>query len=109
MNQRLLRTAFYTSLATYVVLLLLDYKWPGFVSYVFSVHLLLLPLLVSGTLYAFTKPQKTEHNLVYWLTIISGVGLAVIVWRVGTSFGEFRWLLSLVILFLPLWTVSFVK
>ncbi|HCC83251.1 TPA: hypothetical protein DEP96_00195 [Candidatus Uhrbacteria bacterium] len=109
MYQRLLRTAFYTSLMTYVLLLVLEYKSPGFVSFVFSPHLVLLLAVIFGTLYASTKPVVTRRQWYYVPALVIGLVLAAIVWREGTMFGEFRLLLSLGCLLLPVWTVSFVK
>ena len=109
MYQRLLRTAFYTSLASYLALLTIEYKSPGFVSYVFSPHLVLLLAVIFGTLYAFTKPTPVNYRWYYLPALAIGGVLAVIVWREGVIFGELRLLLSLGCLILPVWTVSFVK
>ncbi len=109
MYQRLLRTAFYTSLATYLILILLEYKSAGFVSYVFSVHWVLLLTLIFGTLYASTRPQPINYRWYYLPALAIGLVLAVIMWRQGVVFGELRLLLSLGCLILPVWTVSFVK
>jgi hypothetical protein len=109
MYQRLLRTAFYTSLATYLVLLAIEYVSPGFVSYVFSVHLVLLLAVFFGILYASTRPQLVNHRWYYLLAVVVGSVLAVVVWREGTMFGDFRLFLSLSCSILPIWTVYSVK
>lgn len=109
MHQRLLCTAFYTSLATYLVLLMIEYKIPGFASYVFSVHLVLLLAVILGTIYAVTKPQPINYKWYYLPAAVVGLVLALIVWREGVIFGELRLFLSLGCLILPVWTVSFVK
>lgn len=109
MYQRLLRTAFYSSLATYLVLLASEYKNPGFVSYVFSAHLVLLLGVIFGTLYMLTNPVPVNYRWYYLPALAIGLVLAIIVWREGEMFGEMRLLLSFGCIFLPVWTVSFVK
>lgn len=109
MYKRLLCTAFYTSIVTYLILLLFEYISPGFVSYVFSVHLVLLLSVILGILYAITKPPIINHHWYYLPALAFGSVLAIIMWREGTMFGDFRLLISLVCLILPVWTVYSVK
>lgn len=57
MKYRLLNTAWLTSLFAYIGFFALDIWKPGFVSYVFSVHLWLLLAIIFGTALALLKSE----------------------------------------------------
>lgn len=85
------------SLATYILLLVLDTLRPGFVSSSFSVHLLLIPTLLFVVASRAASPP-TPRLLV---TIPLSLLLAFFVWSYGAVFGDFRLLLALATALIP--------
>lgn len=89
----LTRTAFFTSLVSYVGFWLADLVEPGFVSRYFSVHVFLLSSIVFGLLWSHLLEEYEERPLVQLVVSVAlGLLAAVFVWQVA---GEYRMLLSL--------------
>lgn len=113
--RQIVKTAFCTSVITYVTLFLSDYIRPGFVSYIFSVHLVLIPVILFGVWWAFleTGEQEPEPKSRLWrygiMALSLGLLLAVIFWREGHAFGDFRLVLAAVGFFAPLIILSLLR
>lgn len=94
-----LRTAFFTAALSYLGFWFLDYRAPGFVSNVFSVHLIGLLALVFGV--AWGQVAQDEFRASRWLPWALGLLAAIPVWDLGAAFGDFRALLTLGVFLLP--------
>ena len=102
MQANIAKTAFLTSLISYGVFLLFEYLRPGFVSFVFSVHLFLIPIIACGIWLAIVaQDQKSRNTLWRLVQLIIGLLLMIILLREGEVFGDFRILMALVGLVLP--------
>lgn len=103
MIARLLQTAFFTSIFAYLAFILIDYREPGFVSNVISVHIAGAVALVLVVVWAFVaKRGESRQRVLPW---VLGAAGALIVWSEGASFGDFRGLLTIAVLVLP-WLVN---
>lgn len=99
MYARLLRTAFLTALLSYLGFMFVDYLEPGFVSNVFSVHIVGALALILGVMWYPVAVRAHRHTHV--VPILIGVIAACIVWNEGAMFGDFRGLLAAGVLVLP--------
>lgn len=98
------KTGYLTFLASYILFILADFWRPGFVSWVFSVHWLLLAAVIFGVLWAWSSEiNETRQNrlLGILLKLSLGVILLIVLWREGGVFGDFRIILALIGFFLP--------
>lgn len=102
-----IKTAFFVSLYSYGIFLLADYVRPGFVSYVFSVHLFLIPILVFGIWLAFLGDEESElsKGAKVFSRIIFSLILFVVIWREGSVFGDLRLVVAAVGFIVP-WVVG---
>lgn len=97
MHERLLQTTFFTALFAYIGFLFLDYLEPGFVSYVFSVHLWGALAVVFGIVWGLRTHHHvpiTRHSARITLLVLS-TALFWFLWREGAVFGSMRLLLAL--------------
>lgn len=101
MTTRLLRTAFFSALLGYIGLLLLDTMAPGFVSTVFSAHIVGAAALVLGVAWSRVAPPPARGAAGAALAVALGAVGAGVVWCEGTMFGDARALLALGVLVLP--------
>ena len=104
MNIRILRTIFLTSVFGYMGFAYLDTQEPGLISDVMSVHLWLLPVVVSGIFWALqpnvdrTMSKASSHissSLHLFISLTIGLVFGGLVWHNGDMFGDFRLLLAL--------------
>ena len=106
----LLHTAFFTAFVSYGVFAFADYVRPGFVSYQFSVHWLLLAAVVFGVLSVVLRPSmgagKSGRLFTYVTQLMLSCALFFLVWSEGAVFGDARIFLALVAMLLP-WVVKF--
>lgn len=89
----IIQTAFYVSLLSYGAFVLADYVRPGFVSYVFSVHLFLIPIIAFGVwLAAMNDAEHASGSRVLGITVkvVFSLVLFVLFWREGDVFGDLR-------------------
>jgi len=101
----LARTAFVTSLYSYGFFVLADYIRPGFVSYVFSVHLWLIPIFFFGILWGFVY-EPSERKIVIkafsvFSCLIVATSLSFIVIREASFLGDFQLVIALVVFLTP--------
>lgn len=102
MKDLIIKTAFLTSFVSYGFFLLCEYLRPGFVSYVFSVHLILIPAIVFGIWWANVAIEpKDRSSLWTGFKILAGLLLMIILWREGAVFGDMRIFICLIGLALP--------
>ena len=118
MTSRIARTIFLTSVFAYAGFAFIDYVEPGVVSDVVSVHLWLLPIIVSGILWAtkskVESPKSKESfpissSLYLCISLLLGLAIGTILWHNGNMFGDFRLLLALAAAALPTITLSTLK
>ena len=114
MTSRIARTIFLTSVFAYAGFAFIDYAEPGVVSDVASVHLWLLPVVVSGVWWAARSkaPSTISSSLHLCISLLLGLAIGTIIWHNGDMFGDFRLLLALCGAALPtlaIWTVSSAK
>lgn len=109
MHNRILRTAFFTALFSYLGFGLIEYIEPGFTSFVFSVHLIGLLALVLGVAWMHSSSLAVHSSSLASLitSLAIGIVLAIVVWREGEVFGDFRLLLALGCFVLPWFTRRF--
>lgn len=101
MRDKLLRTAFLTAVGTYIGFAGIEYLEPGFVSTVFSLHIVAAIALVLGIAWAHTARRAVTPKHWYLVLHALGIALAVLVWREGQVFAEWRLFLSLAAALLP--------
>lgn len=94
------KTGFTVSLSSYLLFALFDYLRPGFVSYVFSLHWFLAPIIVFAVLFVLTFASEKKKGLFFeiitlFLQFLSGGVIFILIWREGEIFGDFRIFLSL--------------
>lgn len=90
------------SLATYILLLVLDTLRPGFVSSSFSAHLFLIPtFLFALASCRATPPFKGGAGGGWSLPLLTASLLSLTVWHFGSVFGDFRLLLALAAALIP--------
>ncbi len=88
------RTAFFTSLASYIVFWLADLSVPGFVSRYFSVHFFLLSSVVFGLLWSHTLEEYEERPYMQACAAVTlGIIDAVLVWFASDGAGGYRMVL----------------
>lgn len=108
--RNILSTAFWTSFLSYLVFALAEYLRPGFVSYNFSLHYLLLLSIVFGILWASLYKDYDQSGflliLSFFAKILLSIVLFVILWKEGSVFGDMRIFLALVAAAVP-WMLSF--
>lgn len=104
------RTGFLVCLASYLFFWLLDLWHPGFVARYFSVHIFLLGVIVFGMWWASVVDRFVDHQRIQWsLSALFGILLSVIIWKLGTTFGVGRGIVSLMALFVPMLVLRLVK
>ena len=104
-NMSISRFGFTVSLAVYLGLLFAEYLRPGFVSNAMNAHVLWIAIIGSGV-YEFTvDPRSTmkekESRTSTFASIIAGIVLGLIVWHLGTLFGDMRLFFALAVGILP--------
>lgn len=112
MTTRLLRTIFLTSVFSYVGFAFIDYVEPGVVSDVMSVHLWLLPIIVSGIFWALRAKNVESPSRGYegpLAAFLLGLVLGIVFWHNGNMFGDFRLLLALSTAALPMIALRAIK
>ncbi|MBU4314906.1 hypothetical protein KJ673_00705 [Patescibacteria group bacterium] len=104
------KTVLSISLITYGFFLLCEYLRPGFVSFVFSAHLFLIPILVFGIwLSVIEKEDERNKNVSVIFQVLLGLLLMLVFWREGEVFGDMRIFMSLAGLLLPFVVVGGLK
>lgn len=102
MTNKIINTAFVTSLVSYLFFLLCEYLRPGFVSFVFSVHLFLIPIIIFGYLLARNECEHAKDKLITTIASVAiGLILMIVIWREGEVFGDMRVFMTIIGLFLP--------
>jgi hypothetical protein len=100
------RTAFWTALVSYLLFVVADFCRPGFVSYVFSVHWFAAAAIIFGALFVLLPSTARFKPADRWfgpyaMALAVGAILAVMLWRTGEVFGDWRVFLSLAALVGP--------
>ncbi len=97
------RTGFLVSLTAYLVFLLADFARPGFVSNYMSVHWWLFAVIIFVFVWSARLEEVRDHPVVQWLvSVMAGIIAAIIVWKIGLKLEEFRILVTLIALILPM-------
>ncbi len=98
-NASLVSHIFQTLLITYLLLLLLEQIWTGFVSTYLNLNYLLILVILSGILDVFAeheikqeKPKKSDYYLVYVLGIL---GTIIIKYKTA-ELGYLSWIISII-------------
>lgn len=101
------KTLFYTSLISYLVFGLAEYIRPGFVSYHFSLHWFVLPMIIGAILWSDEKAKAGHVDKVFRVVvkILLNLLLFIIFWIQGKVFGDFRFIIALCALATP-WIAS---
>lgn len=108
MKTRLLRTVFLVSTFAYMGFAYFDTLEPGVVSDVMSVHVWLVPVVVSGVWWATvakdTGEEKGRAGRVAGTlaAVLVGLVLGGLLWHNGDMFGDFRLLLAVGAAALPI-------
>ena len=89
--ERIARTGFLVSLASYLVFWLTDLIQPGFVSRYFSVHIFLLAMFIFGVVWASVMKQYTDRPWVHTpVVMVFGIVLAILTWSLATELEVYR-------------------
>lgn len=100
--ERIARTGFLVSLASYFVFWMADLVEPGFVSRYFSVHIFLLTMLMFGVAWATVLEQYTERHWIHSVVVlVLGVVLAVLTWNLTRDLVLYRVPLALISFLTP--------
>lgn len=90
---------FQTLLVTYLLLLLIEQIWPGFVSVYLNLNYLLVLTIIAGILDVFTehnvikeKPKRSDYILIYFLGIIG----AIIIKFKTAELDYLSWIISII-------------
>ncbi len=104
------KTAFLTSLTSYVLFWLMDLMQPGFVARYFSVHIFLLGAIIFGVWWAGSVEEYTDRPLLQVLVAYAfGFILSVITWNITKDMGVIRGVLVLVSFLIPLFVLKLIK
>ena len=90
---------FQTLLVTYLILLLLEQIWPGFVSIYLNLNYLLGLTIVAGILDVFTKKKKIKEKIKksdYYLIYALGILGAVIIKFKTADLNYLSWIISII-------------
>jgi len=102
-RQAVTQTGFYVSVVFYSLLLVCESVRPGFVARYFSPHLVLLACVLFGVWWVSVLEDFKDRRIVqYAVSVVVGALLAVLTWNLGAGFAEYRLLVALISLFVPL-------
>jgi len=90
---------FQTLLVTYLILLLLEQIWPGFVSIYLNLNYLLGLTVVAGILDVFTKKKKVKEKVKksdYYLIYALGILGAIIIKYKTVDLNYLSWIISII-------------
>ncbi len=99
----LLHFAFSVSFLTVLILLFIEWKIPGFVSYVFPFYILIVGLFVLGLFALQTPLESNPQNPkpIILLSVLAGLALMGVIWTSGDTFSFMRIPLALLALIFP--------
>ncbi len=109
-QEKISRTGFLTSSASYALFWVADLLRPGFVARYLSVHVFLLAAMVFGAWWSMTARGHRDRPLFsYTVAVLLGALLAVIAWNAGGAFGSYRILAAVAAAILPAVVVSLAR
>lgn len=104
-HQIIAKTGFYTSLVSYGVFWMAEWVRPGFVSFVFSLHVWLIPIFIFGMWWAYIwegeKTRCVKSFVQKGTLVLLGIFLFIISWKVGEVLEGGRIFISLLVLVGP--------
>lgn len=104
------RTGFYTSLATYVLLLASDALRPGFVARYFSPHIFLLGAVIFGIWWMYKLEKYKDRKSFQMLgATLFALLFSVVTWTLGEGFEEYRILMVLIVFISPFSVLSLIR
>lgn len=104
------RTGFMMSLVSYILFWGLDVIRPGFVARFFSVHIFLIGVIVFGVWWGSVVQEYIDRPVLqHILLFVCGIFAAVLVWNLGSVFGGWRVIISLIACVFPVLVLRFVK
>lgn len=90
------------SLVSYLLFWMLDLVRPGFVARFFSVHIFLLGVIVFGVWWGtIVKEYADRPRVQQSIAFACGILCAVITWNLGTAFGGWRLIISVIAFAIP--------
>ncbi len=104
-NMSIPRFGFAVSFIIYLGLLFAEYLRPGFVSHVMNAHILWIAIIGFGAYELAVDSEsmnaKKQSRGSLLVSIIVGILLALIIWRLGSIFGDMRLFFALAVGILP--------
>jgi FtsH-binding integral membrane protein len=99
-NASLVNHTFQTLLVTYLLLLLVEQIWAGFVSVYLNLNYFLIIVIIIGILDVFSEHTKKKQEKPKWhdylfITILGLTGFAIIKFKTG-DLGWLSWLISVI-------------
>ena len=99
-NASLVNHTFQTLLVTYLVLLLIEQIWAGFVSVYMNLNYLLGIVIILGILDVFSEQPKKKKEKVKWydylfISILGILGFVIIKFKTG-DLGWLSWMISII-------------
>lgn len=109
-RQSIACTGYLTSVASYVLFLMVDALRPGFVARYFSVHIFLLAAILFGIWWVLVAEPKPGRAWSAWfLGTLFGILFAMVTWSLGTGFHEYRVLVTALAFFVPFLASSSIR
>jgi hypothetical protein len=98
-NAELVNHLFQTLLVTYLILLLIEQIYPGFVSTYLNLNYLLILVIASGIADVFTEKKKIKEKTTkkdYYLIYALGILGTIIIKYKTTELGYLSWIISII-------------
>jgi uncharacterized membrane protein len=97
---RLINHTFQSLLVTYLLLLLVEQVWTGFVSNYFNLNYLLIIVIIAGILSVFSEKEHEHEKATTWkdyayITVLSLAGLVIIKFKT-VDLGWLSWVISII-------------
>lgn len=107
---KIAKTGFLTSLISYIIFWLINAIRPGFVARYFSIHIFLLLCIIFGVWWRVSMKEYADRPIIqYLVSFLFGILFAVVTWKLGSGFQEYRLLIVLISFISPVLFLSLLR